>query len=71
MVVILNVPLWVVGIPAYIYWTLLARVSMREALRSIFRSRTGSSTALSCSSLVLLILAGVATLSSLSSHPLS
>ena len=54
IVVMLNVPLWVVGDPWYMNCTLLARFDVREAFRSIFRSRIGSREARSCrSSLVL------------------
>ena len=71
MVVMVNEPLCVVGIPLYMYWMLRARVSVREALRSIFRSRMGSSVARTCRSLVWLVEAGVAMVSAVSSHPLS
>ena len=71
MVVILKEPLCVVGLPAYIYCTLLALVTLREALRSILKSRTGSRVILSCRSSVRLVVAGVATLSLERSHPLS
>ena len=71
MVVILNVPDWVVGMPLYIYWMRRERLSVRDALRSIFRSRRGSSVARSCKSLVVFVVAGVAMLSAMSSQPLS
>ena len=48
----LNEPLWVVGRPSYMNCMERARFMVREALRSIFRSRTGSSVARSCSSSV-------------------
>ena len=70
-VVMLNVPLCVVGMPLYIYCTLRERLSVRDAFRSIFRSRAGSSVARSCRSLVMLVDAGVAMQSAITSHPFS
>ena len=61
MVVMLNEPLRVVGDPSYIYWTLWARLTVREALRSIFRSRMGSTVALTCKSSEVDEVNGVAT----------
>ena len=43
----------------------------RDAVRSIFRLRTGSSVALSCKSSVRLVVAGVASESATISHPFS
>ena len=71
MVVMLNEPLWVVGMPLYMNCTLFALVMVREALRSIFRSRTGSRVAFSCRSSDVLLVEGVAVLSVMSSHSLS
>ena len=71
MVVMVNVPVCVVGLPWYMYWMLLAVVCERVAVRSILRFFTGSSVMRSCRSSVLLVVAGVATLSLMSSHPLS
>ena len=71
IVVIVNVPLCVVGEPSYIYCMLFDTVSVREALRSILRFLTGSSVVLICKSFILLVAAGVATLSLARSHPLS
>ena len=70
MVVIVNVPLCVVGLPRYMYCMLLARLSVRFATRSIFRLRTGSRVSLSCTSSVRLVVAGVATESLMSSQSL-
>ena len=70
-VVMVNVPEWVVGEPSYIYCTLLARVMVRLALRSILRSRIGSRVMRSWRSSVLFVVAGVATESALSSQPCS
>ncbi len=42
MVVMVKVPLWVVGVPSYMYCMLFCTVLVREALRSIFEILTGS-----------------------------
>ena len=70
MVVIINVPFCVVGVPAYIYWIFRAVVCVREACKSIFKLRTGSSVMRSCRSSVLVVAAGVAIESLSSSHPM-
>ena len=66
-----NVPLCVVGLPAYIYCMLFERFSVRLAVRSIFRLRIGSRVMRICRSEVRLVVAGVATESFISSQPLS
>ena len=71
MVVMLNVPLCVVGEPSYMNCMLRERFCVREALRSIFRSRTGSSVAFSWKSSLAVLVDGVATDSFMMSHPLS
>ena len=71
MVVIVNEPLCVPGIPAYIYCMLRALLTVRLALRSILRSRTGSRVTRTCRSSLADVVAGVATLSLLSSQLLS
>ena len=71
IVVIVSVPLCVVGMPAYMYCMLFDLVSVRLALTSILRFFTGSSVMRSCRSSVRLLVAGVATLSFMSSQPRS
>ena len=71
MVVMLNEPLCVVGMPSYMYCMLREVLTVRLALRSIFRSGMGSSVSLICKSSLLLVVAGVATLSLHSSQLLS
>ena len=68
MVVMVSVPLCVVGEPEYIYCMLFDFVSVRLALRSILRFFTGSSVMRSWKSSVRLVVAGVATLSFMSSQ---
>ena len=71
MVVMLNEPLSVVGMPSNIYWMLRLKLRLREALRSIFTSRKGSSVIFSCRASVRLAVAGVMMLSVMSSQPRS
>ena len=70
MVVMLNEPVSVAGIPSNIYCMLRDLFIVREAVRSILKSRKGSRVALICNDSFLLVAAGVVTLSLESSHPL-
>ena len=71
MVVMLKVPVWVTGIPSNIYWMVRALVTVRERLRLIFSSRTGSSVALMSMFSEQLTVAGETMLSEHRSHPRS
>ena len=70
MVVIWNDPVCVVGMPLNMYCPLLAQVEVRVALRSIFTPVKGSSVARNCQLSFRLLVAGVVTLSAMSSQPL-
>jgi len=67
-VVMVKVPVCVVGLPSYIYCTLLAVVIVRLALRSILRFLMGSRVMRNWRSSVRLLVAGVATLSLMSNQ---
>ena len=70
MVGIWKAPLWVVGVPSYIYCMLFCVVFVRVAERSILKSLTGSRVARNVRLSVLLVVAGVAILSLQSSQSL-
>ena len=71
MVVMENEPDSMVGIPLNMYWMLRLVFLLREAVRSIFTSRKGSSVARIWKLSVALVVAGVMMLSVMSNQPLS
>ncbi len=68
IVVMLNDPVCVVGLPAYMNCMLLFLLSVRLMLRSTLKSVNGSKVTFTCTSSVVALAAGVATLSLQSSQ---
>ena len=71
IVVMLNEPVCVAGIPSNMYCMLRAVFTVREAVRSILKSRKGSTVARIWNDSFSFVVAGVVTLSFAMSHPLS